>query len=177
MSITLTSIIRSVLLPSLLAAGFAWGVPVATAQGQTASPAAASPQASIGAKPANELLFRDYKGVTIGLSAQEARQKLGNPKEEGTKQDFFAFSDKESVQVYYDKEHKVRAISVNYIGNESGAPTPMAILGTEIEAKANGSMHKLVRYPAAGYWVSYSRTAGDTPLVTVTMQRMRLMKR
>ena len=34
------------------------------------------------------------------------------------------------------------------------------------------SKHKLVRYPKAGCWVSYSRTAGDTPIVTVTIQKM-----
>jgi hypothetical protein len=26
-------------------------------------------------------------------------------------------------------------------------------------------------YPKAGYWVAYSRTAGDEPLTIITMQR------
>jgi hypothetical protein len=29
-----------------------------------------------------------------------------------------------------------------------------------------------VRYPKAGFWVSYSRTAGDTPIVTIQIQKM-----
>jgi hypothetical protein len=48
----------------------------------------------------------------------------------------------------------------------------MAVLGTEIETKEDGSMHQLIRYPEAGYWVSYNRTAGESPLVLVTMQRI-----
>ncbi len=172
-----TSIVKhSRLLPSLVAAIiFAWGAPGASAQDQTASRGPASLPRATNAKLANEPLFRDYQGVTIGASADEARRKLGDSEEKSETQEFFVSSDKESVQVYYDEDQKVRAISVNFMGKESGAPTPMAILGTEIEPKANGSMHKLVRYPEAGYWVSYSRTAGDTPLFTVTMQRMHAM--
>ena len=32
-------------------------------------------------------------------------------------------------------------------------------------------MYKMVSYPKAGYWVAYSRTAGDEPLTIITMQR------
>lgn len=116
--------------------------------------------------------FTNYKGVTIGMSADEVRQKLGSPKEKGKVQDFFVFSENESAQVYYDAEGKVMAVSLNYVGEQSGAPDAKAVLGSDLEAKADGSMYKLVRYPEAGYWVSYSRTAGDSPLITITMQKM-----
>jgi hypothetical protein len=46
------------------------------------------------------------------------------------------------------------------------------VLGTEIEVKPDGSIYKLLRFPKAGYWVSYSRTAGDAPLITITMKKM-----
>ncbi len=118
-------------------------------------------------------VFSNYKGVTIGMSADEVREKLDHLKEKGKKQDFFVFSDNESAQVYYDGKGLMRAISVNYIGKESGAPDAMTVLGQEMQAKANGSMYQLVRYPKAKYWVSYNRTAGDSPITTVTMQKMR----
>lgn len=172
--------VRSSLPAILLATVFALGSPVAGAQEEQNANSNSTPansQSADKAKPASEPLFREYKGVTLGMSADEARQKLGDSKEKGKKQEFFVFSDKESAQVYYDQDQKVRAISINYVGQDSGAPAPAAILGMEIEAKANGSLHKLVRYPEAGYWVSYSRTAGDAPLITVTMQRMRAVKR
>ena len=124
------------------------------------------------AKAADEPVFRDYKGVHIGMTAKEARQKLGDPREKSDAQDFFVFSEKEMAQIYYDGSQTVTAISVDYMNGGSNAPAPKAVLGTEIEAKEDGSMYKMVRYPKAGYWVSYSRTAGSTPLITVTIQKI-----
>ncbi len=118
-------------------------------------------------------VFTNYKGVRIGMSADEVRAKMDHLKEKGKKQDFFVFSDQETAQVYYDGKGLVRAISVSYIGKKSDAPDAMTVLGQEVPAKANGSMFQLVRYPVAKYWVSYSRTAGDSPITTVTMQKMR----
>ena len=117
-------------------------------------------------------VFTNYKGVTIGMSADEVRQKLDRMKEKGEKQDFFVFSDAESAQVYYDADKKVSAVSVDYLGDDSGAPTPEAVVGRAISPRPNGSMHELVRYPEAGYWVAYNRTAGSNPIVTVTMQKI-----
>jgi hypothetical protein len=131
-----------------------------TANATTMTPATASP------------VFTDYKGIRIGMSADEVRDKLDHLKEEGKVQDFFVFSETESAQVYYDAQGKVTAISVNYIGDDSSAPKPEAVLGAEIQAKPDGSMYELKRYPAAGYWVAYSRTAGKNPIITVTMQKM-----
>jgi len=142
------------------------------AAGNTATAAAAVTKEK--ASPAVVMpVFTNYKSVTIGMSADEVREKLDHLKEKGKKQDFFVFSDNESAQVYYDGKGLVRAISVNYIGKESGAPDALTVLGQEIPAKANGSMYQLVRYPKAKYWVSYSRTPGDSPITTVTMQKMR----
>ena len=117
-------------------------------------------------------VFTDYKGIRIGMSADEVRNKLDHLREKSKVQDFFVFSDAESAQVFYDAQGKVTAVSVTYMGDDSRAPKPLAVLGEEIQAKADGSMYELKRYPAAGYWVAYSRTAGKNPIVTVTMQKM-----
>ena len=117
-------------------------------------------------------LFSEYKGVRIGMTADEARQKMGNPQDKSDEQDFFVFGEKESAQVFYDKAHKTYAISINYLGTGGSTPTPKDVLGSEIEAKPDGSMYKMMRYPKAGFWVSYSRTAGSDPLVTVTVQKI-----
>lgn len=122
--------------------------------------------------PALIPVFTNYKGVTIGMSAHEVRQTLDHLKEKGKHQDFFVFSDSESAQVFYDAKGLVRAISVDYLAKGSAAPDVMAVLGQDVPAKANGSIHKLVRYPAVNYWVSYNRTAGDSPIITITMQKM-----
>jgi hypothetical protein len=136
-------------------------------------PGAAAAAAPAGdPKTLDEPVFREYKGVQLGMSADEARKKLGSPSEKGDTQDFYVFSDKESAQVFYDEARKVSAVAVTFMGEASGAPTAKAVLGTEIEAKADGSMYKMVRYPKAGFWVSYSLIVGDAPMVAVTMQKM-----
>ena len=115
--------------------------------------------------------FREYKGVRIGMAADEARKMLGDPADKGDQQDFYSFSDNETAQIFYDPQKKVFAISVIYDGAGSGVPTAKAVLGTDIEAKADGSMHQRVDFPKANCWVAYSRTGGDSPLVTVTLQK------
>jgi hypothetical protein len=51
-------------------------------------------------------------------------------------------------------------------------PSAKDVFGSEIEAKPDGSMHKLVRFPKAGYWLSYSRTSGTDAVVTITLQKL-----
>ena len=119
------------------------------------------------AKPA----YRDYKGVSIGLTADECRAKLGDPTDKGDTQDFYSVNDKQTVQVYYGPDKKVSAVVVTYL-DPSGAPPPKSIFGSDVEAKPDGSMHRLERYPKAGFWLSYSRTAGDSPLVVVTLSKI-----
>jgi hypothetical protein len=116
--------------------------------------------------------FTEYRGVRIGMSADDTRQKLGKPKEKDKAQDLFVFSDREAAQVFYDNQQKVYAISIDFAGKDRAAPTPVDILGKDITAKGDGSMYQMQQYPEVGYWVSYNRTAGDSPLVTVTMQKI-----
>lgn len=117
-------------------------------------------------------IYNSYKGVTIGMPTGDARLKLGTPKDKADDQDFYVYSDNESVQVIYDAAHTVNAISVNYLGDLKAIPSPHDIFGADVAAKPDGSIFKLVRYPKAGYWVSYNRTAGEDPMIIVTMQKI-----
>jgi hypothetical protein len=135
----------------------------------TATPAAVTGPA---AAPADEPLFRQYKGVALGMSLQEVRGKLGQPKEKDKTQDIFIFSENERARVYYDSAGKASAVIITYIGKTAGAPEPKSVIGTDIEPNQAGALYKLVTYPRAGYWVAYSRTAGDEPLTVITMQRV-----
>lgn len=120
----------------------------------------------------DEPCFSEYKGVQIGMTIDEARKKLGAPKEKADEMDIYSFNDKETAQVYYDKAtQKITAISVDYTG-ATDAPECRKVTGTEADARADGSKFKLIRYPKQGYWVSYNRTAGASPIITVTMQKI-----
>jgi len=125
------------------------------------------------AQKADEPLFSEFKGVRIGTSTDEARKKLGNPKEKGDDQDLYMFGENQAVQIYYDKAtKKVTAISIDFMNGANSIPAAKDVIGSDMDAKADGSAYKLVRYPKAGYWVSYSRTAGKEPMITITMQKL-----
>ncbi|HET9526784.1 MAG TPA: hypothetical protein VFO99_11490 [Pyrinomonadaceae bacterium] len=138
----------------------------ASGQGQVAA-VTTSPRNAV----ANQPVYTDYRGVKIGMSADEVRSKLDQIKK-GDRQDVLVFSQSEAAQIYYDDQGKVSAISIDYFGDVSKAPTPDAVLGAPLQAKPDGSMYQLNRYPEAGYWVSYNRTAGDKPIITITVQKM-----
>jgi hypothetical protein len=162
----------------VFAALLVWAAPRTFAQAPQQEPAQQPSEASApappqpeAATPSDEPLYGEFKGLKLGASQGEARKLLGNPREKDKAQDFFVFSERERARVYYDDKGAVSAIIVTYIGKSAKAPEPKAILGSDIEAKPDGSMYKMVSYPKAGYWVAYSRTAGDEPLTIITMQR------
>ena len=115
--------------------------------------------------------FNEFKGVRIGMPTEDVRKKLGSPRDKGDEQDFYVFNDTQAVQIFYDKAKTVNAISIDFMSGASQIPDPKNVVG-ELEIKTDGSAYKLVRYPKAGYWVSYSRTAGKDPTTTITMQKI-----
>lgn len=120
----------------------------------------------------DEPLFSEFKGVRIGMPAEEARKKLGSPRDKADDQDFYVFNDTQAVQVYYDKNKSVSAISIDFMSGATGIPAAKDVIGAEPDTKADGSAYKMVRYPKLGYWVSYSRTAGTSPTITITIQKI-----
>ena len=114
----------------------------------------------------------DYRGVHLGMLADDVRKKLGEPKDKGNEQDFFMFGETETAQIVYDKTGKVVTISADFLPLGTTIPTAKQVFGTDVEAKADGSVYKMVRFPKAGYWLSYNRTGGNSPLTTVTLQKI-----
>ena len=113
-----------------------------------------------------------YKEVKIGISAEEVRELLGKAKIDD-KDGFFYETDTEMVQIRLDENGKVRLVSVTYENRAPKAPRYSDIFGEEpTNTKPDGSVYRLVRYPEVGYWVAYSRTGGNEPTTTVTMQKL-----
>lgn len=115
--------------------------------------------------------MREYRGVSLGMTAEETRRKLGEPADKSDQQDFYTFTETESAQIFYDAARKVMAISAHYVGDGAGTPSPKSVFGEEAQPRADGSVYKIVKYIRAGYWVSYNRTGGDLPLVTVSLRK------
>jgi hypothetical protein len=140
----------------------------AQAQKAEQKPAQAAPPAS----QLEEPRYREYRGVRLGMTAAAVQAVLGTPKESEGRQEFYAVSALEMAQVFYDAQRNVWGVTVSYLGGHSSAPTPEQIFGGPVEAKPDGSIYKMVRYEGAGYYVAYSRDAGDAPFVTVVMQKL-----
>lgn len=126
------------------------------------------PATNLSATP--QPLFSEYKGIRLGMTAQEVRAKLGDPKLKADDQDYYVISETESAQFAYDKTQKVVTISIDYTG--PGSPDYRNIVGASIDEREDGGLYKMVRYEAQRFWVSYCRTAGASPTVTITIQKM-----
>jgi len=113
-----------------------------------------------------------YKEIKIGTSADEIRKLLGKAKIDD-KDGFFYDMDSEAVQIRLDENEKVRIIAVTFTNNSPQMPKYADLFGAAPAApNPDGSIYKLVRYPDVGYWIAYSKTAGEKPSVTVTMQKL-----
>ena len=120
-------------------------------------------------KRVQESPYREYRSVRLGMTMEGARAKLGEPALKGDDQDFYVFSPNETAQIAYDAAHKVVTISIDYTGG-IGAPDYRTVVGTDLQVGPDGSAYKLVRYEPEGYWVSYNKSAGAVPVVTITLQ-------
>ena len=119
-------------------------------------------------------VLQNYKDVKIGATADEVRDKLGKAKIDDKDGFFYEIDDDELAQIRLDADKKVRLIAITYMSDNKNTPQFEDVFGTDVKAEpgADGKIYKLIRYPEAGYWVAYSRTAGDKPTVTVTMQKL-----
>ena len=120
---------------------------------------------------AQQPLYTDFRGAKLGMTAEEVREKLGNPVLKDAELDYFVVSDTITAQVAYDVNHKAKTISVDY-ANGAGAPDYHAVVGSELTTRPDGSAYSMVRYESRGFWVSYSRTAGTVLVVTITIQKI-----
>ena len=126
----------------------------------------------ISVKGQSQPLYREYRGVRLGMTAAETRAKLGEPVMKSNDQDFYVLSANETAQIVYDSFQKVVTISTDYTGGV-GAPDYRAVVGTGLLEKPDGSLFRMVHYDSHGLWVSYNKSAGMVPVVTITIQMIR----
>jgi hypothetical protein len=126
------------------------------------------------AEPVQQPLYSEYKGVRIGMTEQEVHAKLG----QGVKTadaDFYVVSDAETAQIQYDQSRRVSAISIDYVGGV-GAPDYRAVVGSDIQTRADGSIYKIVHYDSLGFWVSYNKTGPDAAVTTVSITIQKILQ-
>ena len=120
------------------------------------------------AQAEDQPLFVDFKGVHIGMPAEEARKKLGSPRDKSDEQDFYVFSANETAQIVYAAQ-KVVTISADYTGGV-GAPEYKAVVGNGLLlTRPDGSVFRMVMYDSEHFWVSYNKSNSMVPTVTITI--------
>lgn len=140
--------------------------------GQSRKPTTPAATSLTNTKPAQQPLITDYKGVRLGMTADEAHAKLGKGMRIDD-QELYVVNEQETAQLLFDASNKVIGISVDYLGGV-GAPDYRTVVGPDINVKPDGSMYKLVRYDNLGFWVSYARTANTAVMmVSITIQKQR----
>ena len=120
---------------------------------------------------AQQPLYREYRGVRLGMTAEEARAKLGVPAMKSDEQDFYVFSANETAQLVY-AEQKVVTISTDYTSG-IGAPDYKSVVGEGLLQRPDGSLFRMVLYPSERFWVSYNKGASEVPVVTITIGKMK----
>ena len=116
-------------------------------------------------------LYREYRGVRLGMTAAEVRTKLGEPVMKSNEQDFYVVAANETTQVAYDAFQKVMTISTDYTAS---APDYRTVVGDGmLLQRPDGSLFRMVQYQSEGFWVSYNKSAAVVPVVTITMQLMK----
>jgi hypothetical protein len=142
-------------------------VGIANANGQNQTSKARV--AKFHAEQVQQLVYRDYRGVRLGMTADETRSKLGSTVLKSDDLDYYIFSENETAQIAYSAVHKVVTISVDYTGGV-GAPDYRTVVGAGLLERPDGSVYRMIHYEAEGFWVSYNKSAGTAPVVTITLQ-------
>jgi hypothetical protein len=99
-------------------------------------------------------LYKEYRGVSLGMTAAEVRAKLGEPVLKSDAQDFYAFSANETAQIAYDAAQKVMTISTDYAGGV-GAPDYKRVVGEGLLQRPDGSVFKMAMHDSERFWVTY----------------------
>lgn len=142
------------------------GALLAQGQSQKQQPAAGA-QTQI-----QQPLYREYRGVRLGMTAAEVRAKLGEPALKTDEQDFYLISPRETAQIAYNASQNVVTISTDYAGGV-GAPDHKSVVGEDLVERPDGSLFRMVSYKSERFWVSYYKSASTVPTVTITIAALK----
>jgi len=164
-----SSMVYSVLAIAIV---FAFGIVAFGQDTTTATVVAPQPKPS----PAViEPAVKELRGISLGMTVDEVRSKLGKPLSQDDSGLYYSFSNTESAQIGLNSDGKVRTIATIYSGGDQNAPKFEDVFGPSVQVAAsdNGRLYKMVRYPSAGFWIAYSKIGTDkNELTTVTMKKI-----
>jgi len=120
-------------------------------------------------------LVDDIHGISLGMTANEVRNKLGKPDTGDSTMMYYDLDKGEQVQLQLNAEKKVSMIAGIYLGKDADPPEFAEVFGPDAQPvrQEDGKIYRQVRYPSEGYWVAYSRLELESgPMTTVTIQKI-----
>lgn len=159
---------RTFIIPSLIRSALilTFVVIAAVSAGAQGNPPAATPAGPF---------VSELKGIKIGMTKAEVREKLGKPTTSDKTGLVYKLSKIETAQIGLNPKGNVRTVALIYSDEDANTPKFSDIFGPDVpmDTKKNGSVYKLVRYPTAGFWIAYSRSMIDKkPMTTITMRKL-----
>lgn len=165
---------RAVVAVAFCVAGlFTHGVYAQTVAVANQPAAVTTKDSSAPAKKSSMPAMTAFRNVSIGMSADEVKESWGKAKIEDKDGFLYELSDSETAQVRIGPDQKVMTIAITFADGK-GAPTLTEVFGEGAAAdnSQNGTVYKMVRYPDAGYWVSYFVGSGENAITTLTIQKL-----
>ncbi|HZS07637.1 MAG TPA: hypothetical protein VFD58_22570 [Blastocatellia bacterium] len=121
------------------------------------------------AQPAPPVLH-EYRGVRLGLTAEQVRGVMGKASRTGEGMDEFKLGDGDLITVYYDAKGAVRTIEL-YFTDAARAPAWTEVVGNaEIQSQPSGSKFARVVVSDENFWVTMYRSKSGT-VTTITISR------
>ncbi len=120
-------------------------------------------------------LVSDVEGITLGMTSEAVREKFGKPEAGDASSSYYKLDKARQLQLRFDGDGEVTMASMIYSGKDARAPEAAEVFGpgVSVEPDESGKVYKMVRYPAAGYWVAYSKIDLDGgPMTVVTIQEL-----
>jgi hypothetical protein len=113
--------------------------------------------------------MRDYRGVKLGMKAEEVRAAMGKAELSQPDKDRFVIKGDDRLTVYYDNG-AVKAIQL-YIVDPQNAPAWADVVGdAEIIEMESGAKRARRDVAEEGFWVSMYQSK-DGAMTTVTISR------
>lgn len=113
-------------------------------------------------------VFREYKGVKLGLKREQVQAALGKPENSNANSEDYNLPSGDAMTVHYDND-EVRAIQLMFLDPKNAPEWKEVVGNAEITELANGAKTARKVYNEEKFWVSiYTNKEGSMIRITIS---------
>lgn len=118
-------------------------------------------------------VMNEYRGVKLGLTQEEVRQKLGKPNNSSETDEDYDLGNGNSMQVHYGADKKVDTIVLYFYSNDEKVPKFAEVIGDGKIEKLNDTIEKGKLVDNNGKLsITMVHTGGASPMTVITIKRL-----